>query len=69
MPRGPARGDHPELASTLIAAMAVGLPKDATEEYRRIPWIWPVTIASGRRSDAEELRRLPAVSLPIDNAR
>ncbi|MEO6808739.1 MAG: hypothetical protein ABI353_06470 [Isosphaeraceae bacterium] len=61
-------GDHPELAAALIAAMVADLPKDAKEEYRRIPWIWRVAIASGKRNDAEELRRLLAVSLPADEA-
>jgi hypothetical protein len=60
--------DHPELAPALIAAMAADLPKDAQEEYRRIPWIWRVAIAGGKRNDAEELRQLLAVSLPADGA-
>jgi 2-oxo-4-hydroxy-4-carboxy--5-ureidoimidazoline (OHCU) decarboxylase len=57
---------HPELAIDLVAAMAGGLGADRDEEYRRIPWIWRVAIAVGRRNDAAELRRLLAVSLPTD---
>ena len=59
--------DHPHRAAELIAAMAAGLPvdaKDNREEYRRIPWIWQVAIAAGRRNDAKQLKSLLAVSLP-----
>jgi hypothetical protein len=34
------------------------------EEYRRIPWIWRVAVAAGRRNDADQLRKLLDVSLP-----
>ncbi len=57
-------GKHPELSAELVQAMSRGLGGDAKEEYRRIPWIWRVAIAAGRRNDEGELRRLLLVSLP-----
>ena len=56
--------DHPQLAGLLVAAMTADLPADATEEYRRIPWIWRVSIAAGKRGDAQPLVELLEVSLP-----
>lgn len=56
--------DHPELASELVAQMSANLPSDPKEEYRRIPWIWRVSIAAGQTNDAGQLRALLEVSLP-----
>jgi len=54
-------------SAELIAAMAKGLPPgDEAEEYRRIPWIWRVAIAAGRRNDAAEMRKILEVSLPAN---
>ena len=56
---------HPELSAELIAAMSQGIdPQDEREEYRRIPWIWRVAIAAGRRSKAGEVKRILEVALP-----
>jgi hypothetical protein len=44
--------------------MTADLPADATEEYRRIPWIWRVSIAAGKRGEAQPLVELLEVSLP-----
>lgn len=60
---------HPELSDQLIAEMARGLPANEAEEYRRIPWIWRVAIAAGKRNDAAELRRILDVSLPTPTGR
>jgi len=47
--------------------MAEGLPPgDEEEEYHRIPWIWRVAIAAGKRDDADEMRRILDVSLPAN---
>jgi hypothetical protein len=59
--------DHPELAAELIAAMTADLTADAKEEYRRIPWIWRVAIAAGRRNDAGQLKQILDVALPWGN--
>ncbi|MFO0849369.1 MAG: neutral/alkaline non-lysosomal ceramidase N-terminal domain-containing protein [Gemmataceae bacterium] len=56
--------DHPADPAAVITAMAAGLPRDAKEEYRRIPWIWRVAIAAGKRNDAAELRAVLDASLP-----
>ena len=54
-------------SAELIAAMAEGLPPgDEEEEYHRIPWIWRVAIAAGKRDDADEMRRILDVSLPAN---
>lgn len=57
--------EHAALAPELLTAMTDGL-KPGPEEYRRIPWIWRVSIAAGKRNDAEQLRKLLVVSLPKD---
>lgn len=57
--------DNPTMSAELIAAMTAGL-KPGKEEYRRIPWIWRVAIAAGRRNDAGELKKILDVSLPKD---
>ncbi|HEY2250887.1 MAG TPA: HEAT repeat domain-containing protein, partial [Planctomycetaceae bacterium] len=51
-------------AGPLVAAMTVDLPPDVKEEYRRIPWIWRVAIAAGRRNETDSLRKLLETSLP-----
>ncbi|HUE70031.1 MAG TPA: hypothetical protein VMP01_04010 [Pirellulaceae bacterium] len=56
---------HPDLAAELVAAMTASLPaNDPKEEYRRIPWIWRVAVAAGKRNDEKSLRGLLDVSLP-----
>jgi hypothetical protein len=60
---------HRDRAAELVAALAADLkPGMAEEEYRRIPWIWRVSIAAGRRDDPAVLRRLLDVSLPKGEA-
>ncbi|WP_406699918.1 hypothetical protein V5E97_13825 [Singulisphaera sp. Ch08] len=60
---------HPEASAELIAAMVEDLATGTDEEYRRIPWIWRVAIAGGRRNNAKELAQLLDVSLPAPSAR
>jgi putative membrane-bound dehydrogenase-like protein len=50
-------------SADLIAEMTRNISDDK-EEYRRIPWIWRVAIAAGKRNDTEELRKLLQKSLP-----
>lgn len=56
--------DHPALSVELLRQMTVDLQPGTDEEYRRIPWIWRVTIAAGRRNDPEEIRAILQLSLP-----
>jgi putative heme-binding domain-containing protein len=52
-------------AAAVVKAMTADLPEgDAKEEYRRIPWVWRVSIAAGKANDAGVLRALLDVSLP-----
>jgi putative heme-binding domain-containing protein len=55
---------HPGRAAELVAALTADLRPDTPEEYRRIPWVWRVAIAAGRRNDAGEVRRLLDAALP-----
>jgi putative heme-binding domain-containing protein len=51
--------EHPQQAAAIIAALTAELPavgQDTKEEYRRIPWIWRVAVAAGKRNQSEELR-------------
>ena len=56
--------DNPMHAGPIVAAMVADLRLGSADEYRRIPWIWRVSIAAGKRNDADELRRLLDVALP-----
>lgn len=55
---------RPDLAGLVITAMTEGLGADATEEYRRIPWIWRVAVEAGRRDQDAELVAVIESSLP-----
>ncbi len=52
-----------EMSAKLISVLSEDLPTGA-EEYRRIPWIWRVAIAAGRRNQDQELHSILSVSLP-----
>jgi putative heme-binding domain-containing protein len=56
--------DHPDRSVEFLKEMISDLPVGTPEEYRRIPWIWRLTIAAGRRNDADELRRMLEISTP-----
>jgi putative membrane-bound dehydrogenase-like protein len=51
-------------AAEVVTALVAGLPADAKEEYRRIPWVWRVAVAAGKRNDTGELMRLLDAALP-----
>jgi hypothetical protein len=51
-------------AGMLIAALVKGLEPGTPEEYVRIPWVWRVAVAAGRRNQTSELRSVLAASLP-----
>lgn len=55
------------VAAEVLAVMIASLQPGTDEEYRRIPWIWRVAIAAGKRNDAQELRSVLNVSLPKPN--
>ncbi len=62
--RQAAIADNSDRTAELIVAMTGDLRSGTKEEYRRIPWIWRVAIAAGKRNDAHQLRNLLDVSLP-----
>jgi hypothetical protein len=37
---------------------------DSKEEYRRISWIWRVTVAAAKRNDVREMNPIVEFSLP-----
>ncbi len=55
---------NPQFAPELIAEMTKDLAAGSPAEYERIPWIWRVAIACGKRNDAPQIRSVLAVSLP-----
>ena len=59
--------ENPSIAAELIAAMSADLDA-GEEEYRRIPWIWRVAIAAGRRNDSTQTKAILKVVLPAADA-
>jgi putative membrane-bound dehydrogenase-like protein len=57
-------GKHLDDAAGLVSAMTAGLAVGTPEEYRRIPWIWRVSIGAARQNKTDVLRDLLDVSLP-----
>src|SRR5690606_20390119 len=56
--------EHRENSAEILRKMIVGIEQRPKEAYRRIPWIWRVTIAAGRRTAPPELRELLEISTP-----
>ena len=56
-------------AAEVIRAMTADLRDDAKEEYRRIPWVWRIAVAAGRKNDTEALRKLLDAVLPPEGGR
>lgn len=57
-------GRHVDDPVALVVAMTSNMPNDVKEEYRRIPWIWRVAVACGKRNESAQLLKLLEVSLP-----
>jgi putative membrane-bound dehydrogenase-like protein len=59
---------QPQIAVELIAAMTAdlsyGTDAAGNEEYRRIPWIWRIAVAAGKRNQPDQLRRILDAALP-----
>jgi hypothetical protein len=64
--REAAVNSNPQFAPELIAEMTRDLPA-GPGEYERIPWIWRVAIAAGKRNQAPQLKRILDVSLPRES--
>lgn len=61
--------ENGEISAELLTAMTVGLDPGTPEEYRRIPWIWRVAIAAGKRNHGPEVLKLLERSVPAPGAR
>jgi hypothetical protein len=48
----------------VVQALVADLPDDEEEEYRRIPWIWRISVAAGRSGDLDLLKPLFDLSMP-----
>ncbi|HWB02013.1 MAG TPA: neutral/alkaline non-lysosomal ceramidase N-terminal domain-containing protein [Verrucomicrobiales bacterium] len=55
---------YPQKSAEFLKEMTSDLTPGTPEEYKRIPWIWNVAIAAGKRIDATEIRGLLDISLP-----
>ncbi len=55
---------YPTEAAILVEKMTSNMPADSKEEYRRIPWIWRVAVACGKRDKADQIKPLLHTSLP-----
>jgi hypothetical protein len=57
--------DNPQLSLPLLKALVADMPVgDSKEEYRRIPWIWRVTVAAGKRNQVNDLRPIVDFCVP-----
>ncbi|MGI9455079.1 MAG: c-type cytochrome [Aeoliella sp.] len=57
---------RPGMGPSIVSLLSSDMNDDSDEEYRRIPWIWRVAIACGKRNDGGELRDLLDECLPRD---
>jgi putative heme-binding domain-containing protein len=55
---------NPQFAAKLIGEMTRDI--EPGNEYERIPWIWRVAIACGKRNETPQLAQILAVSLPSE---
>jgi putative membrane-bound dehydrogenase-like protein len=58
---------NPQFAAQLITEMSRGLSvseEGRAEEYRRIPWIWRVAIACGKRNNPAQIKDVLNAALP-----
>jgi len=55
---------NPQFAAELIVEMTRDLKAGTPQEYERIPWIWRVAVACGRRNDAAQLKKVMDVAMP-----
>jgi hypothetical protein len=57
--------EHPQLSLTLLKALVSDMPaNNSKEEYRRIPWIWRVTVAAGKRNQIDEMKPIVDFCVP-----
>ena len=60
---------RPGMGPGIISLLAAGINSDDIEdEYRRIPWLWRVAIAVGKRNDGGEIRDVLETSVPAEGS-
>jgi hypothetical protein len=60
---------RPGMGPGIISLLAAGIKAgDVDDEYRRIPWLWRVAIAVGRRNDGGEIRDVLETSVPAEGS-
>jgi putative membrane-bound dehydrogenase-like protein len=64
--RETAISSNPQFAADLIREMTRDI--DSSNEYNRIPWIWRVAVAAGKRNDTQQLKHILDVALPRNGA-
>ena len=57
---------NPQFAADFIVEMTQHLQPGSPAEYERIPWIWRVAIACGKRNEPIQMKRVLDVSLPAE---
>jgi hypothetical protein len=55
---------HPSLAAEILIAMGAETKVNTPQEYERIPWIWRVAVAAGKRNDGPEIVEVLKATLP-----
>lgn len=55
---------HPSLAAEILTAMGAETQVNTPQEYERIPWIWRVAVAAGKRNDGPEIVEIFKATLP-----
>lgn len=55
---------HKDDSAELLRRLTAGLEPGTPEELRRIPWIWRMTVAAGKRNNEAELAAILDASLP-----
>jgi hypothetical protein len=57
---------NPQFAADFITEMTRDLKPGTPAEYERIPWIWRVAIACGKRNESFQIKRVLEISLPAE---
>jgi hypothetical protein len=58
---------NPQFAADLVAEMTRDLEPGTPGEYQRIPWIWRVAIACGKRNDVGQIQHMLDIALPAED--
>lgn len=58
--------DYPDQFDEIARALVHDLKPGTPEENIRIPWIWRVTVAAAKRNNADDIRKLLDLGLPVE---